>query len=144
MLQPKFLYRSLNPKKRRVGKLYFQDVEESEDLHYHVHYLSTGLWSKRKQIDTIQDFVFGFEDTLQAPLQPLMDNLESSTYEVFEKDPVKYELYFEAVKLALIDKNLPITTVFMLGAGRGPIVAEIIKAAEATEKEVRNFFEIGG
>ena len=25
--------------------------------------------------------------------QPLMDNLESQTYEVFEKDPVKYREY---------------------------------------------------
>ena len=29
----------------------------------------------------------------QAPLQPLQDNLESQTYEVFEKDPVKYAQY---------------------------------------------------
>jgi len=27
--------------------------------------------------------------------QPLMDNLESQTYEVFERDPVKYKLYEE-------------------------------------------------
>jgi len=32
--------------------------------------------------------VQGYEDYLQSPLQPLMDNLESGTYEVFEKDPV--------------------------------------------------------
>jgi protein arginine N-methyltransferase 5 len=32
-------------------------------------------------------------DYLQAPLQPLMDNLESQTYETFEKDPVKYSQY---------------------------------------------------
>lgn len=42
-------------------------------------------------------------DYLQAPLQPLMDNLESQTYETFEKDPVKYEQYREAVVLALRD-----------------------------------------
>ena len=29
----------------------------------------------------------------QIPLQPLADNLESQTYEVFEKDPVKYVNY---------------------------------------------------
>lgn len=28
-----------------------------------------------------------------APRQPLMDNLESQTYEVFEKDPIKYSQY---------------------------------------------------
>jgi hypothetical protein len=30
-----------------------------------------------------------------------MDNLESQTYDVFEKDPVKYELYQEAIEKAL-------------------------------------------
>jgi protein arginine N-methyltransferase 5 len=105
-------------------------------LHYYIAYLQTGLWSKRKQIDTIQEFIFGFEDTLQAPLQPLMDNLESSTYEVFEKDPVKYEEYYNAVKLALEDKNLEETIIFMVGAGRGPIVSEILKAADDSHKKV--------
>ena len=28
----------------------------------------------------------------QAPLQPLKDNLESQTYETFEKDPIKYQV----------------------------------------------------
>ena len=32
----------------------------------------------------------GYRDYLQAPLQPLMDNLESATYETFEKDASKY------------------------------------------------------
>ena len=36
-----------------------------------------------------------FYDYLQAPLQPLMDNLENQTYETFEKDPVKYRQYEE-------------------------------------------------
>lgn len=44
-----------------------------------------------------------YHDYLQAPLQPLMDNLESQTYETFEKDPVKYEQYRKAVALSLID-----------------------------------------
>lgn len=40
-------------------------------------------------------------DYLQAPLQPLMDNLESQTYEAFEKDPVKYKQYERAIVMAL-------------------------------------------
>lgn len=40
-------------------------------------------------------------DYLQAPLQPLMDNLESQTYEAFEKDPVKYKQYQRAIVKAL-------------------------------------------
>lgn len=31
-------------------------------------------------------------DYLQSPLQPLMDNLESQTYETFERDPIKYKV----------------------------------------------------
>ena len=33
-----------------------------------------------------------------------MDNLESSTYEVFEKDPVKYSQYQAAIYKALVDR----------------------------------------
>lgn len=42
-----------------------------------------------------------YYDTLQAPLQPLMDNLESQTYETFEKDPIKYTQYESAIAKAL-------------------------------------------
>ncbi len=42
-------------------------------------------------------------DHLQSPLQPLGDHLEYQTYEIFEKDPVKYLRYGEAVALALED-----------------------------------------
>ena len=74
--------------------------------------------------------VEGYQDYLQAPLQPLTDNLESLTYEVFEKDPVKYDLYEKAIFKALIDwrQEKPIThpegriVVAVVGAGRGPLV----------------------
>ena len=33
-----------------------------------------------------------------------MDNLESGTYEVFEKDPVKYREYQNAIHHALLDR----------------------------------------
>jgi protein arginine N-methyltransferase 5 len=32
-----------------------------------------------------------------------MDNLGSATYDVFERDPVKYKQYEEAIYLALCD-----------------------------------------
>lgn len=54
--------------------------------------------------DALTDFARGYEDFLQCPLQPLMDNLESQTYEVFEKDPVKYSEYERAITQALIDR----------------------------------------
>lgn len=44
-------------------------------------------------------------DNLQTPLQPLMDNLEGETYEGFEKDPIKYQQYEEAVFQALSDRQ---------------------------------------
>lgn len=34
-----------------------------------------------------------------------MDNLESGTYEIFEKDPIKYQEYQNAIEKALIDKG---------------------------------------
>ncbi len=40
----------------------------------------------------------------QAPLQPLQDNLESQTYETFEKDGTKYATYKAAVAAALRDR----------------------------------------
>lgn len=45
-----------------------------------------------------------YDDFLEIPLQPLYDNLDSYTYEVFEKDPVKYIFYQRAIEQALLDK----------------------------------------
>lgn len=41
---------------------------------------------------------------LQSPLQPLQDNLESTTYETFERDGQKYSQYQLAVEAALRDR----------------------------------------
>ncbi|CAE6461671.1 unnamed protein product [Rhizoctonia solani] len=80
---------------------------------------------------TVESFGRGYEDYLQAPLQPLMDNLASMTYEVFEKDPVKYRQYEQAVYRALLDQPPDLTTVICVaGAGRGPIVSNCIRAVE--------------
>lgn len=50
----------------------------------------------------VERFARGYEDYLQCPLQPLMDNLESQTYEIFEKDPVKYTQYQTAIHQAIL------------------------------------------
>ena len=79
----------------------------------------------------------GTEDVLQVPLQPLSDNLESSVYEIFEKDPVKYSVYREAIKEALKDRmSVPDLTVLVVGAGRGPLVTACIAAAESLAKDI--------
>eukprot|EP01028_Stygiella_incarcerata_P011317 TRINITY_DN6337_c0_g1_i1.p1 TRINITY_DN6337_c0_g1~~TRINITY_DN6337_c0_g1_i1.p1 ORF type:complete len:739 (-),score=222.35 TRINITY_DN6337_c0_g1_i1:114-2330(-) len=52
----------------------------------------------------VEMFEAPLRDVLQRPLQPLMDNLMSQTYEVFEKDPIKYKLYEDAVYHTLVEK----------------------------------------
>ncbi|CAE7123581.1 unnamed protein product [Rhizoctonia solani] len=85
---------------------------------------------------TVESFGRGYEDYLQAPLQPLMDNLASMTYEVFEKDPVKYRQYEQAVYRALLDRPPDsITTICVAGAGRGPIVSNCIRAVERSGRK---------
>jgi len=69
----------------------------------YIRHLETKYRAKKQDEMTFgEKFTIGYKDYLQAPLQPLMDNLESQTYDVFEKDPVKYNLYQEAVEKALI------------------------------------------
>ena len=38
-------------------------------------------------------------------MQPLADNLESATYEVFENDKIKYDIYEDSLYKAFIDKK---------------------------------------
>ncbi|KAI8668945.1 Protein arginine N-methyltransferase [Fusarium keratoplasticum] len=79
-----------------------------------------------------------FQDWLQSPLQPLSDNLESATYEVFEGDPVKYSQYEVAVYEALTEwkeLNKPTSkegkvVVAVAGSGRGPLVTRALKASK--------------
>lgn len=81
-------------------------------------------------------------DSLQRPLQPLKDHLEFGMYETFEKDPVKYAKYQQAVYLALEDGLSSLTesgappggvekrqiTIAVAGSGRGPLVQRCIQA----------------
>jgi protein arginine N-methyltransferase 5 len=66
---------------------------------------------------------FSVIPALQAPLQPLQDNLESQTYETFEKDVTKYACYQAAVHAALLDlvpddkAEATVTTLMVVGAG---------------------------
>jgi len=69
--------------------------------------------SKNQQpLTAVEKFGAGYQDYLQTPLQPLTDNLESTTYEVFERDPVKYEQYEKAIRLALEERD-PNSTMFV-------------------------------
>lgn len=62
------------------------------------------IHNSKPQDDLIDSFADGYHDYLQAPLQPLMDNLQSSTYAVFESCPAKYDLYEKAIYQALVER----------------------------------------
>ncbi|EJU04786.1 shk1 kinase-binding protein 1 [Dacryopinax primogenitus] len=79
---------------------------------------------------TLESFASTYMDRVQAPLQPLMDNLQSSTYAIFERDPVKYERYEEAVFQALQARGQKPTVLCVAGAGRGPLIARTYKAIQ--------------
>lgn len=111
-------------------------VEGDPHLQYVRH-----LQTKRSGMNAMDQFGAGYQDYLQAPLQPLTVNLESITYEVFEKDPIKYEWYERAIARALhdwIEQGKPTSNpdgrvvVAVVGAGRGPLVSRALKAAEDT------------
>ena len=71
------------------------------------------------------------------------DNLESSTYETFEKDVTKYKQYEEAVYRALPDRvpqaeaGQTVTTLMVVGAGRGPLVRSSMQAAKRAGRRLR-------
>ena len=76
-------------------------------------------------------------DYLQAPLQPLHDDLENQTYEVFERDAVKYAQYQQAITRALLQLRRRAEeageagrlSVWVVGAGRGPLVTAVLAAS---------------
>jgi protein arginine N-methyltransferase 5 len=64
----------------------------------YISYLNRNL----PPLNDVERFATGYQDYLQAPLQPLMDNLENQTYEVFEKDPIKYQQYQEVQNMIIM------------------------------------------
>ena len=69
----------------------------------------------------------------QVPLQPLGDQLPSATYEVFERDRPKYDAYLDALRSLCGTLPLaPRVTVYVVGAGRGPLVDVALRAFRAT------------
>mmetsp|Transcript_36220 Transcript_36220/g.88480 ORF Transcript_36220/g.88480 Transcript_36220/m.88480 type:complete len:558 (-) Transcript_36220:1834-3507(-) len=121
-------------------------VKGGEGYKPFVQYLSH-LFGKQPAATEAETFEAPYHDYLQAPLQPLADNLESQTYETFEKDPVKYQSYQDAIRAFLIDRaaatgrdrnNGPLSAygsenpliIMVLGAGRGPLVRAALTAAQ--------------
>lgn len=106
------------------------DVLEQNRQRYLTHLIS----QKHKPLGTMDRFAFHHNDVLLPPLQPLATNLDNHTYEVFGQDPVKYEKYKGAIKLALhnlIEKGQPgLLNIAMVGAGTGLIVDQLIKVID--------------
>jgi protein arginine N-methyltransferase 5 len=67
------------------------------------HAYIAALYAHRPALTPHAAFEAGYRDCLQTPLQPLADNLDAQTYEIFERDPVKYRNYTLAVERALRD-----------------------------------------
>ncbi|KAL4821334.1 PRMT5 arginine-N-methyltransferase-domain-containing protein [Aspergillus spinulosporus] len=120
----------------------------SNKKHYdptpHLSYMRN-LQSRQPPRTAIERFGTGYQDYLQAPLQPLTVNLESITYEVFEKDPIKYEWYERAITKALsdwVEQKKPTSNpdgrvvVAVVGAGRGPLVTRALKASAQSGVEI--------
>eukprot|EP00005_Dracoamoeba_jomungandri_P006704 CAMPEP_0174262836 /NCGR_PEP_ID=MMETSP0439-20130205/15796_1 /TAXON_ID=0 /ORGANISM="Stereomyxa ramosa, Strain Chinc5" /LENGTH=571 /DNA_ID=CAMNT_0015347827 /DNA_START=9 /DNA_END=1721 /DNA_ORIENTATION=+ len=96
------------------------------------------MFRKMPRLTDQELFEGPYLDYLQAPLQPLMDNLESQTYETFERDPVKYREYEEAVYKALLQRDEDKTvTLMVVGAGRGPLVRASLRASERAGRALR-------
>ncbi|XP_077088913.1 protein arginine N-methyltransferase 5 [Siphateles boraxobius] len=113
-----------------------------KDLRSYLQYLEY-LNQNRPAPNAYELFAKGYEDYLQSPLQPLMDNLESQTYEVFEKDPIKYSQYQQAVYRCLLDRvpeeqmETNVQILMVLGAGRGPLVNASLRAANQAKRKLR-------
>uniref|UniRef100_A0AAG5DYL6 Protein arginine N-methyltransferase n=1 Tax=Anopheles atroparvus TaxID=41427 RepID=A0AAG5DYL6_ANOAO len=95
------------------------------------------------QHNHVDDPLQGFNDVLEIPLQPLYDNLDSATYEIFERDPVKYIFYQNAIEQALTDrvpeeeKDTKTTIIMVVGGGRGPLVRAALNAATKANRRVK-------
>lgn len=116
-------------------------VEPPRDFTQHLRYIRH-LQQTQPSRPPIERFGQGYQDYIQSPLQPLTDNLESITYEVFEKDPVKYEWYERAVAAALKDVQMKLGSgreiiVAVVGAGRGPLVTRSLRASKSTGVPVK-------
>lgn len=113
--------------KSKIHIIFRGKSRHGEDYTSYMEYLKFLKYRQNQEIPEGERFTQGYLDTLQMPLQPLMDNLESQTYEVFEKDPVKYREYERAIAAALVDylpkqvDSEPLV-IMVVGAGRGPLV----------------------
>ncbi|OSS49947.1 hypothetical protein B5807_06134 [Epicoccum nigrum] len=129
----------------QIKKKAAKTSSSSNDPTPHLSYLRY-LQRNQPPKSQIEQFGGGFQDYLQSPLQPLSDNLESITYEVFEKDPIKYAWYERATAQALKDwhsqkkstsSDNGAVVVAVVGSGRGPLVTRALNASVSSGVPVK-------
>ena len=113
---------------------HFLVSDNKNDVSGCAQYLRHLLETRRTERERIEA---PYRDYLQSPLQPLADDLDSQTYEVFEQDPVKYAKYQEALEKFFMKNNSDFYHVAVVGAGRGPLVARTLIAADKVKVGVR-------
>ncbi|GAB0095126.1 Protein arginine N-methyltransferase [Sergentomyia squamirostris] len=124
--------------RRNNVKFMVKANQHDHSLRYYAEYLNH-MHEKYKEVDPMNSL----EDVIEIPLQPLFDNLDTYTYEVFERDPIKYILYQNAIEAALRDRvpdeeiDVKTVTLMVLGAGRGPLVRSALNAAANTKRKVK-------
>lgn len=96
------------------------------------------LIKPKAPLSKFEEMAQGYQDWLQAPLQPMAHNLAAEVYATFESDPVKYDLYEEAMYQALSQKGTPgmAINVWIVGAGHGALVDRCLAAAERASRLV--------
>ncbi|KAI6116886.1 PRMT5-domain-containing protein [Pisolithus croceorrhizus] len=82
---------------------------------------------------TVENFGQGYQDYLQNPLQPLMDNLQSITYQTFEQDPAIYRALCSPLNGGSL--KLSHSAICVAGAGRGPLVARSLEAVRRSNRQ---------
>jgi hypothetical protein len=70
-----------------------------------IKYVAGHLFKYHDELDQDEMIEVNFRNYIQSPLQPLADNLESATYETFENDSIKYDIYEESLYKAFLDKK---------------------------------------
>ena len=147
-----------------------QKRDSSDDLRLYLMYVKHLHTRAKEEMNAVNSLNHAYNDYLQAPLQPLMDNLESQIYETFEQDPVKYRRYEEAIEKALVSlqssrnqsnsapevvspsvstnetmdqivEPRPVV-IAVVGAGRGPLVAAAIGASSTSSKHTVFYIKI--
>lgn len=120
-------------------------VENKTFLNCCIYYIKR-LFSSIENFDNEKLFDSYYWDYLQIPLQPLKDNLQSQTYEDFEKDQTKYEKYELAIYKYLNDEIQKQPNkrfvIFVVGAGRGPLVDSAMSALKKNEIESFHIYAI--